>query len=425
MNDGSTLIDDCFLHDRDRLSHAETLALLQQRLGPIVSIERVDLATASGRVLAEDIRAPHPVPLHTNAAVDGYAFAHLDLCGDLMPVRQTIPAGTLDPSPLASGTAARIFTGAPMPKGADTVAMQEDCRLVGEAVLLPARLKSGANCRKAGEDRQTGDGVVDEGTILNPTHIAALASIGAAEISVFRRLKVALISSGDEVRQVGRHDASLHPGEVWDANTPMLRALLHALPFEIVSAVHLDDSRQAVEAGLRTASEEADFILSTGGASLGAEDHMLSALDALGKRHAWQIAVKPGRPMMFGHIRRQNGGSCVFVGLPGNPVAAFVCFVLYARQAALRLAGAKWQLPTRFPLPAGFGIATKKPDRREFLRGWTQMRNGQPCALRFPRDGSGLISSLSSASGLIEIPEETTTLNEGETVDFLPFDQFF
>lgn len=427
MSDATpSLIDDCFLHDKDRLRHDEALKLLKDRLSVIVASETISTAHALGRVLAQDVTAPHEVPLHTNAAVDGYAFDSTDFDGSPTTISGRIAAGDLNPPPLKKGTAVRIFTGAPMPTGAQTVAMQEDCSESDGQVQLPKGLKSGANCRKSGEDLQPGDMVVTKGKRIGAADLAALASIGIHEVSVFKKLKVALFSNGNEMRVPGETDAALLPGEVYDANQPLLAALCANLPVELSSLGIIRDDASAAEEAIAEARQTHDVIITTGGASRGAEDHMVTVLDKLGKRHLWQLAVKPGRPMMFGQLARDGAArECLYFGLPGNPVAAMVCFLLYTQPALLRLAGADWKTPPRFKVPAAFSIQKKKPDRREFIRGRLLANDqGELVAEKYGRDGSGLISSLRESDGLIEIPEHVTSLKEGELVSFLPFSGF-
>ena len=421
-----SLIDDCFLHDKDRLRHDEALELLRQRLSAIVSAETISTEQALGRVLAQDITAPHDVPLHTNAAVDGYAFNSADLDGAPMRVSGRIAAGDLSPPPLTQGSAVRIFTGAPMPPGAQTIAMQEDCTEKDGLVQLPNGLKSGANCRLSGEDLRPGDLVVPKGKRLAAADLAALASIGIYQIEAFKKLKIALFSNGNEMRVPGEHDALLQPGEVYDTNQPLLAALCANLPVELSQLGIIRDEANAAEAAIAAASQSHDVIITTGGASRGAEDHMVTVLDKLGKRHLWQLAVKPGRPMIFGQLRRDGAKTdCLYFGLPGNPVAAMICFLLYTQPALLKLAGAAWWMPPRFRVPSGFSIARKKPDRREFMRGKLQTdAQGNLQVEKYGRDGSGLISSLRESDGLIEIPEDVTSLEEGEQISFLPFSGF-
>ena len=406
MTSAAPLDDDCFRHDRDRLRHAEALALIADRLGPVVGDEAVPAGEADGRVLAADVVAPRPVPGQDNAAVDGFAYAHGD--GLVLRVTARLAAGDAA-GRIGAGEAARIFTGAPMPRGADTVAMQEDCALDGDALAVP-NLKPGANRRRAGEDVPEGAVVARAGTVLRPQDVAAIASTGAGEVAVRERLRVALLSTGSELIAPG---APYRAGGVYDSNRPMLRAILSRLGCAVTDLGALPDDRAAIERALRDAARSHHAVVTSGGASKGEEDHLLASLDALGRRHLWQLAVKPGRPMMMGQI----GGTAV-LGLPGNPVAAMVCALLYLRPALARLGGAVVPDPTRYALPAAFAIRSK-PDRREFLRGWVE--GGR--AVKFGRDGSGLITGLTRARGLIEVPEATVRVEEGDPVAFIPFSE--
>ena len=404
------LVDDCFLHDRDRLRHAEALALIAQRLICVVGTKDVPIAEADGRVLASDVTAPRPVPAHDNAAVDGFSYRHADAPdGGTLRVTARLAAGDA-PGAIGAGEAARIFTGAAMPDGADTVAMQEDCTLKGDRVTLPG-LKLGANRRRAGEDVVKGGTVAGRGLRLRPQDVAAIASTGRPRVTVREPLRVALLSTGTELVAPGEPH---RPGGVYDSNRAMLAAILRRLGHAVSDLGALPDDRSRIEATLREAADRHHAVVTSGGASKGEEDHLLASLDALGKRHLWQLAVKPGRPMMMGQI-----GNCAVLGLPGNPVAAFVCALLYVRPALGVLGGEAVREPARYRLPAAFSIRSK-PDRREFLRGWTT--DGR--ARKFGRDGSGLISGLTRAHGLIEVPEATTRVDEGDPVDFLPFAEF-
>ena len=403
----NALDDDCFRHDRDRLRHHDALALIADRLVPVTGIETVPLAEADGRVLADDVVAPRPVPAHDNAAVDGFAFAHADAAmGGTLRVVARLAAGD-PPGRIGRGETARIFTGAAMPDGADTVAMQEDCMASGGSVAVPA-LRLGANRRRAGEDIGAGAVVVRRSTRLGPRELAAIASTGAATVGVRERLRVALLSTGSELLAPGTPH---RPGAVFDSNRVMLGATLRRLGHAVTDLGTLPDDLAAITRTLGEAAASHHAVVSSGGASKGEEDHVLAALDALGRRHLWQLAVKPGRPMLMGQI----GGTAV-LGLPGNPVAALVCALLYARPALAAMAGERVAAPVSYPLPAAFSIRSK-PDRREFLRGWVEAER----AAKFPRDGSGLISGLTRAGGLIEIPEATVRVDEGDMVAFIPF----
>ncbi|MBW8636407.1 molybdopterin molybdotransferase MoeA [Hoeflea sp. WL0058] len=419
MTRTASLLNDCFLHDKDRLRHSEVLDLLKERLTTVAETEICTLSEALGRFLSTPVVAPRDVPLHDNSAVDGFAFLHADyLETGTLRSGPVIAAGDLADYSLGKNEAARIFTGAAIPDGADTVAMQEDCTVADNQITVPPGLKTGANLRKAGEDIKSGEIVTRPGKRLRPQEIASLASLGLSEVSVYRRIRVAIISTGNELLEAGRQ-TSIETGQVFDSNSAMLLALCASLPVTVSRLGIVPDVASAVEDTIARAAATHDVILTTGGASRGDEDHVVATIDRLGKRHAWQIAIKPGRPMTFGQI-----GDCVFMGLPGNPVAAFVCFLLYCRPALTILGGGDYIEPTRFPVAAGFTIDRKKPDRREFLRGWLTTGESGPVARKFERDGSGLISGLRAADGLIELDEETRSLTIGQTVSYIPFSEF-
>ena len=414
------LVDDRFQNDRERLRHDEAIEILRERVKTIVTPETVPLEKAAGRILAKPVLSPRNVPLTDNSAMDGYAFAQssYEATGGFFPVDQRIPAGHPAEAPLLPGRAARIFTGAVIPEGADTVAMQEDCEAHEQDgkpfVIIPPGLKKGANIRRAGEDVAEGAELIPAGGRLRPQEIAAIASVGQAEVTVTRRLKVAIFSTGDEIVRPGN---PIEPGQVYDSNHYLLHALLHCVDVEAEDLGVLKDKPDLVRAKIQQAAETHNAILTTGGASKGEEDHLVAALDALGTRHLWQLAIKPGRPMNFGQI-----GDCTMLGLPGNPVAAMVCFLLYVRPVLIAMSGAPWPEPVRYQIPATFEIKKKKPDRREFSRGWlTHDAHGRLCVDKFERDGSGLITGLREADGLIEIAEETTRVEKGELVNFIPF----
>jgi molybdopterin molybdotransferase len=417
------LLDDCFLSDRDRLRHEEALAILRARISPVVGRERLAPAEALNRVLAEAVIAQGDVPAHTNAAVDGYSFAAADYRADAA-TRLALSGRAAAGHPRAGvpppGSAVRIFTGAMMPAGHDTVAMQEDVRQSlenGRAVVsIPSGLKPRANVRKAGEDVKAGETVLAAGAVLRPQDLGALAALGIAEVTCCARLKVALLASGDEIV---RAPSALKPGQVYDANTPMLRGLIAGAGAVAVDLGVLPDDAQIVRQRLAEAAAAYDVIITSGGASRGEEDHMVGALDALGKRHLWQLAIKPGRPMTFGQI-----GDSIVVGLPGNPVAVFVCFLLYVWPMLRRLGGAPWPEPRRFLLPARFAFADRKLGRREFWRGTLVTEPQGLAVVKFPRDGSGLISGLRAADGLIEVAEDVPAVAWGDPVAFLPFSEF-
>ena len=418
------LADDCFRPGQPRLRHAEAIARLSAAATPTVNIEEIAIADAGGRILAVPVVAPASVPNYDNSAVDGYAYragATPPADGVLdLPVVGRAAAG----HPLAAaadpGSAVRILTGAVMPAGLDTVAMQEDVGIpAGDPprVRIPVGQKRGANVRRAGEDLQAGTVLIEPGHLLRPQDIAGLASVGLARVSCRRRLRVAVVSTGDEVRRPG--SGTLGHGEVWDANQPMLMALLALSGAYAVDLGVWPDDRAIVRDRLAAAARVHDVILTSGGASRGEEDHIASSLEAIGRRHFWQIDIKPGRPMMLGQV-----GDTVAIGLPGNPVAVLVCYLLYVHPLLRRLAGAPWIEPRRYTLPAAFDFTGRKRGRREFWRGILVDTPAGPAIDKFARDGSGLITGLRSADGLIDIPEDTGDIARGTPVSFLPFTEF-
>jgi molybdopterin molybdotransferase len=423
---GDKLVDDCFLTNRPSLTHGEALAIFRQRIVGVASSERLPLGELSGRILAEPITAHVPVPAHTNSAVDGYAFASASYDrkdGSAFPVVGRATAGHALTERIATGGAVRIFTGAVIPADLDTVAMQEDCTASNDTVRIPGGLKPRANVRSAGEDVAAGTRLFEPGHILRPQDLGALASIGCAEAACYRRLRVALVSSGDEVVRPGGSTALLS-GQVFDANGPLLAGLATLAGAEIHDLGVWPDDINVMTRKLADAATHYDLILTTGGASKGEEDHMASAIDQLGKRHLWQIAIKPGRPIMFGQIGAGDRQT-VIVGLPGNPVAVFVCFLMYVFPMIRALGGAPWREPRRYQLPTTFAFKGRKPGRREFWRGMlVDGPGGQLSVDKFARDGSGLISGLRAADGLIDIPEDHGDVAVGDLVSFIPFTEF-
>ena len=418
------LIDDCFVHDRDRLRHDDALALLRGRLAPVAGIEEVLLDKAHGRIAACDLVAPRSIPAFDNSAVDGYAVSHGDLArrGEShLRVTLRVPAGHPARLSLNAGTAARIFTGAVMPAPADTVVMQEDAgtdTVDGETwVRIPEGVGRGINRRLAGEDMEAGSRFIASGMVLRPPEIAAIASAGIAALDVYKPLRVALVSTGDEILRPGE---PFEEGCVYDANHYLLRALLESCGAEVEDFGVIPDDAAMVHAALKVAARRSDVIMTTGGASRGEEDHIVSTIADWGSLHAWQLAIKPGRPLVFGQLQ-----DTVFLGLPGNPVAVMVCFLLYARPMLSALGGGGFLEPQRHRVKAGFTVGRTKPDRREFLRGWLErdILTGT-VARKYESDGSALISSLRAADGLIELPESVTSVRPGEPVTFIPFSEF-
>ena len=412
------LSDDCFAFGGALMSADEALEILDRRIAPVTGQETVALSAALHRVLADDVVAQASSPPHDNAAVDGYALRFADLQPDgesRLTIAGRAAAGHPWRETVPGGAAVRIFTGAVMPEGLDTVVMQEDVTLDGDTVAVPPGLKPGANRRQAGEDIAAGDVILRRGTRLRPQEVALAAAGGMAELSVYRPVRVGLFSTGDEVREPG---GGLTPGQIYDANRYMLCGLLQGLGCAISDLGILPDRADAVQEALAQAAGDHDLLLTSGGVSTGEEDHVKAAVEALGALHFWRLAIKPGRPLALGHV-----DGTAFVGLPGNPVAVMVCFLRFARPIVLRLGGAADLRPSLYKVPAAFAHR-KKPDRREWVRARLGTDDGgRPAAFKFDRQGSGIISSLVAADGLVELPEQMTELSAGEMVDFLPFSE--
>jgi molybdopterin molybdotransferase len=411
------LSDDCFALGGGLLTVAAALAEIEARISPVVGTETVPLTAAAGRILARDVIATMNLPPHANSAVDGYAVAHADLMPDqetMLPVTGRAAAGHPLGRPVRRGEAIRIFTGAPMPDGADTVMMQEDCTVEDERVRLRPGIKKGANRRHAGEDIAKGETALSVGLRLRAPDLGLAAALGLREVCVFRPLRVALMSTGDEIRDPG---APLSPGAIYDANRVMLAALLGGLGC-VVSDFGIRPDREAALADtLAAASAEHDLIVTSGGVSTGEEDHVKSAIERLGSLHFWRLAIRPGRPVALGQV-----AGVPLIGLPGNPVAVIVTFVVLARPLVLRLAGAAPSPPRLFSVPAGFPYR-KKLGRREYLRASLEREGDTVVAVKYPSDGAGILSSIVRSDGLVILEEAVSELAVGSMVDFLPFSE--
>ena len=416
------LSDDCFAFGGELMRTDEALALLTERLSVVVDREDCALRDAAGRILAEDITSTRAVPPHDNAAVDGYAVRFEDLSADgetRLVLTGRIAAGDISDRPIGAGEAIRIFTGAAMPADGDTVLMQEDCREDRQEdnthVVIPPGIKQGANRRFAGEDIAAGDVILKAGTKLRPQEIGLTASIGLKTLSVYKPVRVALFSTGDEVRDAGE---DLPPGCIYDANRYSVAAALERLGCIVDDLGILPDSYDVIRDTLSAAADDHDLIMTSGGVSAGEEDHVRAAIDALGKMHFWRLAIRPGRPLALGQI-----GNIPFIGLPGNPVAVLVTFMRFARPAILRLGGSRVTEPAMYRVRAGFPLK-KKLGRREWLRvRLDRDADGAPVARKFPRDGAGILTSMVESDGLVELPEELTSFEAGTMVDFLPFSE--
>ncbi|WP_237214049.1 molybdopterin molybdotransferase MoeA [Falsiroseomonas oryziterrae] len=408
------LSDDCFAFGGKLLAVEQAAALIEARVPVLEGEEQVALRDAPGRVLAEDLRAPVALPPFFNSAVDGYAFRHADLAAEgetRLLVVGRLQAGAVG-APVAPGTALRIFTGAPMPAGADTVMMQEDAREEAGAVVLPPGLKRGANCRPAGEDMQEGAVALRAGRRLAAPDIGLAAALGVTRLAVRRRVRVGVFSTGDELAEPGR---PLGAAQTYDSNRFTLMALLASLPVEVSDLGILPDDRDATAQALAGAAGTHDLLLTSGGVSTGEADHVKAAIEAGGALVFWRLAVKPGRPAAMGVVR----GTPV-VGLPGNPVAAVVTFLHLARPLLLRLAGAAPDPLPRFAATADFAYR-KKAGRREYVRVALAFGDDLPVARKYPREGAGLLTSLTESDAFAELPEEVTQVAPGDRIRVLPF----
>ncbi|MDU7587879.1 MAG: molybdopterin molybdotransferase MoeA [Acidovorax sp.] len=396
----------------------EALAELLAQAAPLAGTDTVNTFDADGRVLAQAATSPLQVPPNDNSSMDGYAVRCADVpaAGVELPVAQRIPAGAFG-VPLAAGTAARIFTGAPVPEGADAIVMQEDCEaLDGDRVRVNAVPAQGQWIRRAGEDITRGAEVLAAGTRLTPAELGLAASIGLGTLQVARRPRVALFSTGDELVMPGDvPPAQMKPGAIYNSNRFFLRAMLLRLGCEVSDLGIVPDRREATVAALREAAQGHDLILTSGGVSVGEEDHIKPAVERLGTLQLWQIAMKPGKPFAYGQIPHE-GGSAHFMGLPGNPVSSFVTFGLLVRPFLLRLQGVRDVAPKAIAATAGFDWP-RADKRREFLR----VRQGADGTLElFPNQSSGVLTSAAWADGVVDNPAGQT-IARGDTVRFLPF----
>ncbi len=411
------LSDDCFAFGGPMMSVDEAVGIIAARVTAVQDVETVSLTAADGRVLASDISASLPLPPFTNSAVDGYAVRSRDLppgAEAVFPVAGRIQAGASASEAIRPNHAMRIFTGAPMPEGADTVFMQEDVRIDGDGrVVLPAGLRPGANVRPAGEDIPAGYAALKAGHRLRPQDVALAAAFGLTQVDVTRRIRVAIFSTGNELVSPG---SPRKPAQLFDSNRVMLMAMLARLGCEVSDLGILSDDRASLAQGLTKVAGCHDLILTTGGVSTGEEDHVKASVESVGTLVLWRMAIKPGRPVAMGII-----GGTPFIGLPGNPVASFVTFVHVVRPTVLALAGATQQPLIPMPVRAAFAYK-KKIARREYVR--VTLRKADDGALevtKFPREGAGLLSSLVDTDGLVELGEEITQVQPGQIVGFLSY----
>ena len=395
------------------VSADEALALMLARARPLDGSEQVAVDEALGRVLARAEVSPIDVPRFANSSMDGYALRSTDAAVEgsvALRVAQRISAGTTGTA-LAAGEAARIFTGAPLPEGADAVVIQEDCRRDGERVEFTGPVAAAQNVRPRGNDILAGSEILAAGTRLRPQELGLAASVGLTRVEVARRLEVAIFSRGDELVQPGE---ALPPGAIYNSNRFTLRGLLSALGCTIADLGTVEDTLEATESALRRAAETADVVVTCGGMSVGEEDHVKRAVERVGSLEMWNVAVKPGKPLAYGRIGRAD-----FIGLPGNPVSALVTFCLFVRPFLLRRQGVQSVRPVPVRVPAAFRWP-RPGRRREYLRARLESGTDGAVAAIYAKQSSDVLTSTAWASGLVEIAEGVTVA-PGDAVPYYPF----
>ena len=409
--------DDCFAIDHRLLPLPDAFTLIAERVQPVTGTESLLLADCAGRVLAEPLTASVTQPPFDNSAMDGFAIRLSDLESGQrrLKIAARIAAGHPQGAAPPPGSAVEIFTGAPLPQGFDTVVIVEDCTRDGEFVLLPDKIKPHANVRLAGIDFKAGDSLLAPGRRLRPQDIGIAAATGATRLTVRKRLKIGLFSTGDELAAPGR---ALQPGQIFDSNRPMLKAALQAMGFQVADLGHLPDKMEALITAFGLAALDQDALISTGGVSVGGEDHVRAAIESLGQIFFWKLALKPGKPLALGHI-----GQSTFIGLPGNPVSSLISLLVIGRTVLHRLAGAAEEaaLPAGILLPAGADLGVPG-NRTNFIRGSLKMREGGLAALPYFSQDSSLISSLTGSSGLIELTAGEKAVAAGTPVLFRAYE---
>jgi molybdopterin molybdotransferase len=394
----------------------QALASLLDNAMPNCTIETVDLLEAGGRILAKNITSTIAVPPADNSAMDGYAVCSADVVGEkqqALPISQRICAGEVGVS-LAENTVARIFTGAPIPEGADAVVMQEVCEVEGDYVTLGGVIHAGNNIRNAGEDIAINDVILHAGDKLRPQDIGLAASVGIRTLEVYRHLRVGIFFTGDELCEPGN---TLKAGQIYNSNRYTLRGLLQNLGCEIIDLGIVEDTLEATQKAMQQAAEQSDLVMTSGGVSVGEEDYVRIALETLGQLDLWRINIKPGKPLAYGKI-----GNTPFLGMPGNPVSVFATFCIFARPYILKKSGATDIMPKSVMLLAGFEWK-RAGGRCEYLRARVDKNQYNTSEVTlFAKQGSGVLTSTSWANGLAIIPPNTT-IEKGDKVEFISFNE--
>ena len=409
-------MNQCDLPQDRLIPYDEALQALVAKVSPLQGVVRKPLLESFDEVLAESQRSVIDVPPADNSAMDGYALNTSDLAASgetALPVLQRIAAGEAA-EPLQPGSAARIFTGAPIPDGANVVIMQEQVTIVGDMIHFDIKPESGMNIRQVGNDIRSGVTILQKGCRLRAQDIGLAASVGLEALPVFEKIRVGMFLTGDELVEPGK---PLAAGKIYDSNRYTLHGLLHALGCEIVDLGLVGDTLQETKTAMLNAAQQADLVVTCGGVSVGEEDYVRIAIEQLGDLHLWRLRIKPGKPLAFGAIN-----STPFVGLPGNPVSVFATFCLFVSPLIKTMQGRPWQKPVAIQVTAGFDWP--KPDsRREFLRARLELDVGQQVVARiYPNQDSGVLSSVVWAQGFVEIAEGQT-LKAGDKVDYFSFEQ--
>ncbi len=417
--DAQHRVNDCY-SDSQHLAPAQHVwDAMQAAASQPTNSEQLPLQQCHNRRLAEDVCSHFDSPRFDNVAVDGWAIRYTDLDANhfrLPPMVGEANAGGSGAATLAAGHCLRVFTGARMPTGADTIVMQEDVRVEDGKVIFPVATKNGGNWRPQGEDVKQGQVILQKGSLVRPQDIGLAAATGHTHLAVHQPVKVALFSTGDEVYEIG---TQLPEDGIYDVNRHLLKALYHDLHCEVTDLGILEDDYNSIHTALAQASQEHDLIVTSGGASTGNHDHIAKVLQQLGQVDAWRVAIKPGRPLAFGSI-----GKALFLGLPGNPVAANVCSLMFGAPLVRQLAGGGWQQPQTYSQTLGFDIK-KKIGRREWIRVYQEAQSdGRILLKRSASHGSGILTSMTRADGLVEVDEATSQIPSGSQVDYIPFTSF-
>ncbi len=412
------LSNDCFKHNKKRISLEKAVSILEKRIKCIKKTQKIKLDQSLGRILSKDIFSKLNVPPFDNTAVDGYAFKYSDLNKNketTLKLNGRIAAGQNFNKKIKKGEVARIFTGAKVPEGTDTVIMQEDCNVNGIEIILKPGIFKGANIRKKGEDIKSKKKILTKGSKLKAQDIALIASIGIKEIEVYEKLKVGIFTTGNELFEPGN---KISKNGIYDSNRYCLKNLLETINCSVKDYGIKKDNEKLIKNTLKKISKECDLIITTGGMSVGEEDYVRKVVEKNGSLNFWNISIKPGRPVALGNIFKKP-----FIGLPGNPVSVMITFLKIALPAINKLSGFLSPKENNFIVTTDFNFK-KKSGRKEFLRvKVSKNSNGEIKIKHYPNTGSGVFTSMVETDGLVELPEKLTYLKKGAKVKFVPYSE--